>query len=127
MRSHRRTLPFTARNHAIVLVLSVLNQPRRPWRCAPEGLQSDGPEGVPSLTCATFHGRPRHLLRHTPLLVPPRMTQVSELEGRAHDVQMLKFGQVIDLELLDKVSSSRGTEDLKEELRKQVRGTRRRC
>ncbi|EFJ51830.1 hypothetical protein VOLCADRAFT_103323 [Volvox carteri f. nagariensis] len=45
--------------------------------------------------------------------------KVAELEARAHDVQMLKFGQVIDLELLDKVSSSRGTEDLKEELRKQ--------
>jgi hypothetical protein len=47
---------------------------------------------------------------------------VSELEARAYDVQMLKFGQVIDLELLDKVSSSRGTEELKEELRKQVGG-----
>ncbi|KAG2482730.1 hypothetical protein HYH03_018361 [Edaphochlamys debaryana] len=45
--------------------------------------------------------------------------KVAELEARAHDVQMLKFGQVIDLELLDKVSSSRGTEELKEELRKQ--------
>ncbi len=33
--------------------------------------------------------------------------------------QMLKFGQVIDLELLDKVSSSRGTEDLKEDMRRQ--------
>lgn len=48
------------------------------------------------------------------------VSQVAELEARAHDVQMLKFGQVIDLELLDKVSSSRGTEDLKEELKKQA-------
>lgn len=47
--------------------------------------------------------------------------RVAELEARAHDVQMLKFGQVIDLELLDRVSSSRGTEELREDLKKQVR------
>nr|A8J1V4.1 RecName: Full=Cilia- and flagella-associated protein 44 [Chlamydomonas reinhardtii] len=45
--------------------------------------------------------------------------RVAELEARAHDVQMLKFGQVIDLELLDRVSSSRGTEELREDLKKQ--------
>ncbi|MEW5304835.1 MAG: hypothetical protein WDW36_007418 [Sanguina aurantia] len=45
--------------------------------------------------------------------------KVRELEQRALDVQMLKFGQVIDLELLDRVGSTQGTEELKEELREQ--------
>lgn len=52
---------------------------------------------------------------------PPHLPrQVRELEQRALDVQMLKFGQVIDLELLDRVGSTQGTEELKEELREQV-------
>jgi len=45
--------------------------------------------------------------------------RVAELEGRAHDVQMLKFGQIINLDLLDTIGASRGTEELKEEIRKQ--------
>lgn len=45
--------------------------------------------------------------------------KVKELEAKAHDVQMLKFGQVIDLDLLDKVGASKGTEDLKEQLKVQ--------
>ncbi|KAL6756288.1 hypothetical protein V8C86DRAFT_2652820 [Haematococcus lacustris] len=45
--------------------------------------------------------------------------RVKELEGRAHDVQMLKFGQVIDMELLDALGASRGSEELKEEVRRQ--------
>ena len=35
-------------------------------------------------------------------------------------VQMLKFGQVINMDLLDKIGSSKGTEELKGELKKQV-------
>lgn len=53
-------------------------------------------------------------------LEPPHLPQVRELEQRALDVQMLKFGQVIDLELLDRVGATQGTEELKEELREQV-------
>ena len=45
--------------------------------------------------------------------------KVKELEAKAHDVQMLKFGQVIDLDLLDKVGASKGTEELKEQLKLQ--------
>lgn len=45
--------------------------------------------------------------------------RLGELRARAHDVQMLKFGQIIDLELLDRIGASRGTEDLKEQLAKQ--------
>eukprot|EP00798_Chlamydomonas_sp_ICE-L_P007462 gene7462-603_t len=45
--------------------------------------------------------------------------KVSEMERKAYDVQMLKFGQVIDMDLLDRVGSTRGTEELREELKKQ--------
>ena len=42
-----------------------------------------------------------------------------ELEARAYDVQMLKFGQVIDLELLDKMGAAKGAEELKTALAQQ--------
>lgn len=45
--------------------------------------------------------------------------KIAELEARAYDVQMLKFGQVIDLDVLDRMRSNKGAEDLKEQLRRQ--------
>mmetsp|Transcript_31350 Transcript_31350/g.43492 ORF Transcript_31350/g.43492 Transcript_31350/m.43492 type:complete len:486 (+) Transcript_31350:207-1664(+) len=45
--------------------------------------------------------------------------RIAELEGRAHDVQMLKFGQLIDLEVLDRMGANKGAEDLKDSLRRQ--------
>jgi hypothetical protein len=45
--------------------------------------------------------------------------RIAELEGRAYDVQMLKFGQLIDLSVLDRMGSNKGAEDLKEALKKQ--------
>jgi hypothetical protein len=46
--------------------------------------------------------------------------RVAELEGRAHDVQMLKFGQEVDLELLDALGSTNGAEEaLRAELARQ--------
>ncbi len=44
---------------------------------------------------------------------------MAELEARAHDVQMLKFGQEVDMELLDALGASRGTEELRAELARQ--------
>jgi len=45
--------------------------------------------------------------------------RIAELDARAYDVQMLKFGQLIDLEMLDRVGSNKGAEELKEQLAKQ--------
>ncbi|KAK3285967.1 hypothetical protein CYMTET_6449 [Cymbomonas tetramitiformis] len=45
--------------------------------------------------------------------------RIAELEARAYDVQMLKFGQLIDLDVLDRMGTNRGAEDLKDALRKQ--------
>eukprot|EP00741_Cyanophora_paradoxa_P024459 tig00022075_g23616.t1 len=45
--------------------------------------------------------------------------KISELEARAYDVQMLKFGQVIDLEQLERMSVNRTAEELKEKLKRQ--------
>lgn len=45
--------------------------------------------------------------------------RIAELEKRAIDVQLLKFGQTIDMELLDKIGSTRGAEDLRDQLRAQ--------
>jgi len=45
--------------------------------------------------------------------------KIAELEARAYDVQMLKFGQVIDLEVLERMSVNRTAEELKEKLKRQ--------
>mgnify|MGYP001188008898 CR=1 FL=1 len=45
--------------------------------------------------------------------------KIVELEKKAKDVQMLKFGQIIDLDLLDRIGESKGAEDLRESLQKQ--------
>eukprot|EP00976_Prorocentrum_cordatum_P071208 1180232-Prorocentrum_minimum.AAC.2 len=45
--------------------------------------------------------------------------RIAELEGRAYDVQMLKFGQLIDLSVLDRMGSNKGADDLRESLKKQ--------
>lgn len=43
--------------------------------------------------------------------------KLRELEARAYDVQMLKFGQVINLEAIESVSVNKGAEELKERVR----------
>jgi len=43
--------------------------------------------------------------------------RVREYEARAYDVQMLKFGQVIDLEALDSVGVNKNAEELRERIR----------
>ncbi|GMH39549.1 hypothetical protein BSKO_07447 [Bryopsis sp. KO-2023] len=45
--------------------------------------------------------------------------KIEELETRMYDVQLLKFGQVIDLDLLDRVQMSQGTGEIKEQVRLQ--------
>ena len=45
--------------------------------------------------------------------------QLAELDARAYDVQILKFGQVINLGLLDKVGPAQGADDLRTALRAQ--------
>ena len=45
--------------------------------------------------------------------------RITELQARAHDVQMLKFGQIIDLDMLDRMGANRGAEDMKANLRRQ--------
>ena len=44
---------------------------------------------------------------------------LSELDSRAHDVQILKFGQVINLDLLDKIGPAQGADELRAALRLQ--------
>ncbi|KAK9811670.1 hypothetical protein WJX72_008037 [[Myrmecia] bisecta] len=48
-----------------------------------------------------------------------KQQKVAELEARAVDVQMLKFGQIIDLDVLDRVGSTKGAEDLRQQLKQQ--------
>eukprot|EP00891_Asterochloris_glomerata_P004431 jgi/Astpho2/4431/Aster-x1240 len=45
--------------------------------------------------------------------------QLQELQQRVIDVQMLKFGKIIDLDVLDKIGSVKGAADLKAQLKKQ--------
>jgi len=45
--------------------------------------------------------------------------RIAELDARAYNVQMLKFGQEIDLELLDRIGTTRGAEELQEQLKAQ--------
>jgi hypothetical protein len=42
--------------------------------------------------------------------------QLEELEQKAHDVQMLKFGQVIDLEKLERMGVNKNADELREKL-----------
>ena len=44
--------------------------------------------------------------------------KLKELEARARDVQMLKFGQEVDLDVLENISVNKTAEDLKEQLKK---------
>ncbi|KAJ3297198.1 Cilia- and flagella-associated protein 44 [Borealophlyctis nickersoniae] len=45
--------------------------------------------------------------------------RLQELETRAHDVQMLKFGQIIDLERLERMGVNRNADELREKLQKE--------
>eukprot|EP00958_Prasinococcus_capsulatus_P003259 scaffold302_cov397-Prasinococcus_capsulatus_cf.AAC.7 len=45
--------------------------------------------------------------------------RIKALETRAYDVQMLKFGQIVDLDLLDRMSVCNDCEEVKESLKKQ--------
>lgn len=45
---------------------------------------------------------------------------ITELEARMKNVQMLKFGQLVDLDLLDKVQTRPNNDDAKEQVRLQV-------
>ena len=45
--------------------------------------------------------------------------RIADLDQRAYNVQMLKFGQEIDLELLDRIGTTRGAEELQEQLKAQ--------
>uniref|UniRef100_A0A061QH80 Wd repeat-containing protein 52 n=2 Tax=Tetraselmis sp. GSL018 TaxID=582737 RepID=A0A061QH80_9CHLO len=46
-------------------------------------------------------------------------SRLADLDKRAYNVQMLKFGQEIDLELLDRLGTTRGAEELQEQLKTQ--------
>ena len=45
--------------------------------------------------------------------------RINELQSKARDIQLLKFGQLIDLDLLDKMGVNKTTEDLKANLLRQ--------
>ncbi|MEM8709793.1 MAG: amidohydrolase family protein [Planctomycetota bacterium] len=46
-------------------------------------------------------------------------TRIAELQSRAYDVQMLKFGQLIDLDVLDRMGANKNAEDMKANLVRQ--------
>ncbi|KAJ3417018.1 Cilia- and flagella-associated protein 44 [Chytridiales sp. JEL 0842] len=48
-----------------------------------------------------------------------KQEKLTELESRATDVQMLKFGQIIDLEKLERMGINRGADELREKLQKE--------
>ncbi|KAJ3125750.1 Cilia- and flagella-associated protein 44 [Physocladia obscura] len=48
-----------------------------------------------------------------------KQQKLTELEGRATDVQMLKFGQTIDLEKLERMGINRSADELSEKLQKE--------
>ncbi|KAI9208942.1 uncharacterized protein BJ171DRAFT_171848 [Polychytrium aggregatum] len=48
-----------------------------------------------------------------------KLFKLQELEARAHDVQMLKFGQTIDLEKLERMGVNRSADELREKLQKE--------
>ena len=56
---------------------------------------------------------------HVQLSKSKRLKEVrlKELEARARDVQMLKFGQEVDLEMLEKMSVNKTAEDLRAQLK----------
>lgn len=47
------------------------------------------------------------------------LPQIGELEEKVQNMMMLKFGRLVDLEKLEKVTVSRTVEELKEKLRQQ--------
>jgi len=47
-----------------------------------------------------------------------KLARIVELEKKAYDVQMLKFGQIIDLEKLERMGVNKNAEELKEKLNK---------
>lgn len=57
---------------------------------------------------------------HVQLLKSKKVKEekLKELEARARDVQMLKFGQEVDLEVLEKMSVNKTAEELKQQLKK---------
>ena len=80
--------------------------------------------------CAALRGPPRQSLprsttelrkEHVQLNRDKRAKEakIVELEKKAKDVAMLKFGQIIDLDVLDRLGTNKGSEDLKETLKKQ--------
>ncbi|KAJ3323577.1 Cilia- and flagella-associated protein 44 [Boothiomyces sp. JEL0866] len=48
-----------------------------------------------------------------------KQQKVAELSERARDVQMLKFGQIVDLEKLERLSVNKTADELKEKLQKE--------
>ncbi|KAJ3195546.1 Cilia- and flagella-associated protein 44 [Irineochytrium annulatum] len=48
-----------------------------------------------------------------------KQLKLSELDGRATDVQMLKFGKIIDLEKLERMGVNRNADELREKLQKE--------
>ncbi|KAI8897709.1 WD40-repeat-containing domain protein, partial [Globomyces pollinis-pini] len=48
-----------------------------------------------------------------------KQQKVADLTARARDVQMLKFGQIIDLEKLEKLGSNKTADELKEKIEKE--------
>ena len=45
--------------------------------------------------------------------------RVAELSEKTRDVQMLKFGQIVDLEKLEKLGATKIADDIKEKLQKE--------
>jgi hypothetical protein len=48
-----------------------------------------------------------------------KQSQLQEYEMRAHDVQMLKFGKVIDLEKLERMGVNKNADELREKIQKE--------
>jgi hypothetical protein len=48
-----------------------------------------------------------------------KQARVAELQEKARDVQMLKFGQIVDLEKLERLGSNKAAEELKDKLQKE--------
>jgi alpha-amylase/alpha-mannosidase (GH57 family) len=48
-----------------------------------------------------------------------KQQKLSELEARARDVQLLKFGQIIDLEKLERLGINRNADELREKIQKE--------
>ena len=48
-----------------------------------------------------------------------KQQKILELEARATDVQMLKFGQMIDLEKLERMGINRNADEIREKIQKE--------